>query len=196
MTTKQFPTRTETAREKSGGEHNHNNQRNADCDDSALLGMAFEGSVPTLGRAVTGGSEKSYNIKSGKALAKAKAYWARKMISRKTPGNCTRCGKVNSSKTLHCPACLAYQAKWRESRRGKPVVVETGTLDALARRISSLEHELASMQLNARLIRIRAWNRAYKIGQRHERKQRERIELPVMSRQEAATLNHAYDADT
>ena len=119
---------------------------------------------------------------------KARDFHARVAALRKLPGNCSRCGKPNKSEYRTCDPCRGYQKKYKSKVKQNPVVVDQTALDVLTRRIASVEHELARMQVDAR----HRYLCGYRAGQRHERKRRDAYEPPTMSKQEAASMNHAY----
>jgi hypothetical protein len=103
---------------------------------------------------------KLYNI-NPKYLAKAQAHWARKTEQRKQLGNCGRCGQPNPDKThKHCAKCREYGQRYRAGKEGKATLIHDRYLAKLEHRIASLEHELARMQVNARLI----YKRGYTTG--------------------------------
>ena len=118
---------------------------------------------------------------------KKRSFHERITALRKMPGNCGGCGRPNSNGFRQCDLCHSKKAKYREAKRNAKVIVDTKTLAAFERRISSLEHELARMIVNKRAV----YANGYRTGQRHERKVKF-SELPYMSRQEAAIINHAY----
>lgn len=134
---------------------------------------------------------KLYNIAPSQ-LAKAKAHWARKSAQRKQPGNCGRCGKPNPSKThKHCDDCRDYMKRRREGKAGALVTIHQSAVSRLERRIGALEHSLAMLQLNGRLMYKRGYQRGLKTG----KEIRHYHGTPEISKQELATMNHAYDHD-
>jgi hypothetical protein len=120
--------------------------------------------------------------------AKAEAHWKRKVALRNAPGRCGRCAAPWTGPTRHCDHCRDYQRQRKAKLKVKLVVTSQTVLDDLAKRVASLEHELARMQVAGRA----QYRRGYGAGQRIELKRRERIELPTITKQELATMNHAY----
>ena len=121
----------------------------------------------------------------GQSLSKKEAYHARLKVLRAMPGRCRRCARESALRT--CGKCADYFARYRASKRSVPITVETAQLDALTRRVASLEHAVALLQAKAR----DAFQRGYRSGQRGERKARF-AESPEISFQELSTMNHAY----
>jgi len=133
---------------------------------------------------------KLYNIKP-KDLAKAQAYWSRKTAQRKQVGNCGRCGQPNPDQThKHCPTCREYGQRYKAGKEGRTTLVNNGYLSKLEHRIASLEHSLALMQVNSRLIYKRGYEKGrttgidqYRYGDAYK----------SLSRQEARTISHVYE---
>jgi len=132
---------------------------------------------------------KSYNIKPLR-LPKAVAFWFKKSGQRKIPGNCSRCGKPNPDNAKKsCPACRSYQKRYKDGKRGRTVIVYQSALDHLEHRIAALEHSLALLQVNSRVIYKRGYNRGLRTGReiRHYAGT-----LKPMTIQELATISHVY----
>lgn len=116
---------------------------------------------------------------------KSKAFFARLLARRQTPGNCVRCGHKNPQpKYKTCPRCLA--AVERRKKEAKPTV-ET---HAVVKRIESLEMAVANLQLSHAKI----YNRAYHAGKRAAMKPHRKYfdAYPKISKQELSTMNHSY----
>lgn len=140
-----------------------------------------------------------WRTRSGKVypaavLDKARAHWARKQAMRKEPGHCGRCGQPNPEPSRkHCPACRAYQVRYKASKQALPVTVDRKALARLERRIAALEHNFAMMRLDGRAI----YRRGYRSGAKGESKRAARAKYfdayPTICQQELAAINHAYD---
>jgi hypothetical protein len=163
--------------------------------ESGPVGAVHAGAVPetsgTYQLHQTERAGKTYRI-DARQLAKAQAYWARKSAQRRQPGNCGRCGKPNPQSThKHCPACREYQRKTKLEKALKPLVVSETQLQKLERRIAAMEHNFSMMRLNERAI----YKRAYEAGRKHQADSRYFDAYPTMTKQELATINHAYAHD-
>ena len=88
---------------------------------------------------------------------------------RQTPGNCTRCGKLNpdlSRKT--CPPCRLYRVKYHLRKTWKPI-----SLNEAQRQLTELEarvYELERGFKHYRLFAQNAWQRGYEKGRLFSRK--------------------------
>ena len=180
MTESISPLRTEIDREKSGNEETITTETN----ESRGFGSVTDG----FQRDASAAKGACLNQRGGDTLpAKARAFHAKIAALRKLPGNCGRCGKPNANGFRQCERCRTYQSKYKQTLRQEPVTVDAKVLRVLTARTASLEMELARMQVNGRA----AYKKGYRTGAAHERKVRYE-ELPSLSRQEAATINHAY----
>jgi hypothetical protein len=183
-------------------EQNNRNQKHTARESQPLSGSVHVESVPDEdGRALTTSRKTSitteqggtiYNIAPAQ-LAKAQAHWARKSAQRKQPGNCGRCGQPNPSKThKYCDDCRDYAKRRREGKAGALVTVHQTAISWLERRIGALEHSLAMLQLNGRLMYKRGYSRGLKTGKevRHYADT-----MPEISKQELAQISHAWDTE-
>ena len=108
-------------------------------------------------------------------------------LQRRQPGHCGRCGQLNPNGLRTCDPCLDYQRCYKAGLKRKPVAVDSVILDALTRRVASLELSVARLQVQARS----EYKRGYRTGAAHERKARY-IDFPTITKQELSTMNHAY----
>ena len=131
---------------------------------------------------------------------KARAFYAKKAALRKQPGNCGRCGKPNPQPEYrHCPKCREYQQQRKAALRdSEPTRSITSTNShVLMCRVMSLEMRLAKVELELGQRR-----KAYRYIKRREaallakkRDAQARLDaMPRISKQELATINHAYDS--
>ena len=135
---------------------------------------------------------KLYNIPESQ-LAKAQAHWARKTAQRKQPGNCGRCGKPNPQQThKHCPACRDYQKRYKLGLMARGHDMTQAAVIALVkqcrREVSKLREIIKKMQKENR----RKYNQAWMM-KRTLRKYADAY--PEISKQELATMSHAYDTE-
>lgn len=165
-------------REKSGVTNKTNNLLTS---ESALSVCArLSGAVPEHEDVIkTAGAGKQYR----------KPYHDKLDELRRDPNNCGRCGKPNNNGHRQCDNCLAYQKRYKAAKKTKPITAVGNDLDALLRRVASLEISVARLQLDKR----DTYKRGYRTGQAHERKVRF-AELPEISVQELSTINHAYES--
>jgi hypothetical protein len=118
---------------------------------------------------------------------KAESFWARKLALRNTPGNCVKCGHKNddlSRKT--CPRCRAALKARRQKYLRQTVPV--ATMQDMERRIASLEISVARLQL----LNGSTYERGYRAGRTHKEQLRYADAYPPITKQELATMNHAY----
>lgn len=135
---------------------------------------------------------------------KSKAFFAKLLARRQTPGNCVRCGHKNPQpKHKTCPKCLAAVRRRKLAALQKPCEPKRADIEAMQQRISSLETAVANLQISHNKI----YQRAYHAGQQSIRKtmkaaarEIERLEacryadvMPTITAQELSTINHAYD---
>jgi len=178
-----------TDRETSGGEtvtmtetDNQKLSRGSALSD----GCSSRDAVPESGAHLNSARRGNFTQQQ---LAKATAFWKRKTALRKTPGNCGRCGKPNpdAGSKARCPKCRAYQRRYKLLRRMEPVVVSNAELRELRRRVESLEQAVAAMQVD----RKRCYLLGYRQGKKNENTRRFMPDV-IITKQELATMNHAY----
>jgi hypothetical protein len=134
------------------------------------------------------------------------APWHAKLSARRSePGHCNQCGKPSDrpDKT-NCTKCKdkakeAYHERQRRRFIEELVAGDTTkaewlkNLAAMQRRIVSLESAVARLQLS----RVKDYKRVWKLGY-SARKAKEQAqgawEMPTMTKQEAATMSHAYSS--
>lgn len=140
----------------------------------------------------------------------------------KEPGNCRRCANPNPD-ALHktCPRFRKHQAEYQAKRKslayertGKSeaigklskrvkqlddFVTRTLAVEKLLRdlmkRLNSCEEAIARLQVSVERDHNRTFLKAYRAGTTTERKRQEPVELPTITKQELATMNHAYAGD-
>ena len=95
---------------------------------------------------------------------RASVFWQKINALRKIPGHCSRCGKVHTGEFKRCDKCRNWQKgyKSREYNRvlGMMFVEKGKTLEALARRVGSLEIAVARLQLDGKLAYQRGYRQA------------------------------------
>ena len=165
---------------------------NVEKSVSGPAGDGFQGTVPKVGRADSKGPSCS------PAFDKARAFWARQAEARRKPGHCGRCGKVSETRT--CPACREWHRANKAAKNAMPATVAVPTLEALLRRVGSLEIAVANLQWSQR----EAYKRGYDAGKRNRRlrlarrveglrgEHNEHRRGCVVSAEELAGLCHAY----
>jgi len=117
---------------------------------------------------------------------KSKTFFAKLLARRQTPGNCVRCGHKNPQpKHKTCPRCL--DAVRRRKKNNQPPQEIAGML----RRIASLEYAVANLQLTAN----NRYQKGYAAGKKSALKPHRKYfdAYQRISKQELATMNHAYD---
>jgi hypothetical protein len=137
-------------------------------------------------------------------LSNPPGHWYDSIASRRNePGFCRQCSKPNdrTDRTV-CTICKDKgRARYHELQRRKFIeeLVDGGTtkkewltkLAHMLKRIESLENALARVQLRQERDRKAVWKMGY-----NARKQKEQAQgawkMPVISKQEAATINHAF----
>ena len=162
-----------------------NNNNQLACE-SATVGIVREGTVPEEVGRTTITTERA-----GK-LSRI-AHFQRLEAARKQPGNCGRCGKPNGNGYAQCDRCRSYQKTYklrlRNDRRASVLGV-SAELDQFRRELSRLRATVKNMA-NERRRAYRSGYRAGLAGKR-ARFRRNAWMPPEMSRQELATINHAY----
>jgi hypothetical protein len=163
---------------------------------SAAVGMAFVDQVPKK-RDVSFFEADAKTPESsspdGDKFTKARAFWARKELLRKSPHHCGRCAKPHIGEGKQCPACKAYAVKYRAKRRNADMpAVEPKTIAALEKRIANLEHYFARLSTQGRV----EYKKGYCAGRRLHRKSAERARyydaMPRAAAQELAQISHEY----
>lgn len=114
---------------------------------------------------------------------------------RRLPGNCGRCGKPSPKRT--CTRCRTYHRERKIRLRDEAQRTPDGVLSALAqfrRELSRLRATVKNMVHRYR----HGYRHGYAAGQagRRARFKRGIWMPPEMSRQELATINHAYELET
>ena len=157
-------------------------------------GPASVGTVPLKG----GRDSESKGPSCRPTLDKARAFWARQAEARRQPGHCGRCGKPSETRT--CPACREWHRANKAAKRAIPATVAVPTLEALLRRVGSLEIAVANLQLR----QGEAYRRGYASGKRNRRlrlarrveglrgEHSEHRRRCVVSAEELGQLCHAY----
>lgn len=166
--------------ETSNGTDNYN-QNNVRCD-SALSG-----------KIETHGAEKLSKDKL-RRKRKSEAFFARLQARRKIPGNCGRCGKPHGDKTNKiCRKCRDHHNEYYRKKAAALKQQKDAALEELSRRVGSLENELARMLIDRRA----AYRNGYYAGKAWKKKafsrQRNFDAYPSITKQELATMNHAYE---
>jgi len=139
---------------------------------------------------VSGGGQS--RPRSPEHRAKAEAFWSALAERRKQPGNCVRCGKPNTAETRQCPKCLAYQAKYRGRLQDKNEKLTAGMVVAIVkqcrREVTKLREIIKQMQRAHRAKNHRQWQQKRTLKKYADA-------YPEISKQELASINHAYDND-
>lgn len=151
-------------------------------------------------------------------MERAKLLFAEKKKLCAIPGNCAGCGKPNdrTNRKTCTKCCKRMVARSRERMEERAVVMQGETvtkLESALRMIFQLRRELNALHASFKLMRhSRAYlyQKAYKSGKRRgivngvkaAAKFQERLEagdreesFGEITRQELATMNHAYDND-
>ena len=130
---------------------------------------------------------------------KAKAFHAKIAALRKLPGNCGRCGKPNSNGFKQCDNCREYTAAYKAGKRimaaKEALNKDPLLLTRLIRRLESLELTVARIDLWREYTgtKLRTFNRRMAAMKRERAKsQQYRDAYPTITKQELATMNHAY----
>jgi hypothetical protein len=170
--------------------------RNVEKCASGLAGGGVLGACHE-GRASKG---RPYRSLSRKQQQKALQYWTRINKARRTPGHCARCGRPHAGPLRQCDTCREYHRKHKAEKRVLPVKLAVPTLEALLRRVASLETAVARLQLSKQAT----WKNGYDAGHRRGRGIRARnheglcgehsahMAGCVVSAEELRAMNHAY----
>lgn len=105
----------------------------------------------------------------GKSFEKARKFWAEKAQKRKQPGLCGRCAKPNANGFRQCDSCREYAAKYRGRDKSGPRIVPMEHLNAMVRRIASLEIAVATLQLDRKNKYRQGYNAAMRIMKNNAR---------------------------
>jgi hypothetical protein len=132
-------------REKSGAKEQQNNQQSRSGSDLSVTGLPREICANT-GRAET-------ETKRGALIQKAKDFHARIAAARKLDGNCGRCGKPNTNRHRQCDRCRAYSKAYKARQAKAPRSIVTLDVNALMRRVCSLEMRAAKVEAELALRR-------------------------------------------
>lgn len=176
---------------------------------SCPVGMVLQDdSVPLkVGRAESRGGGKLFDTLPEKAKRKAVSFWARKSVLRKLPGHCPRCGHPHAGPLKNCDACRAGQKAHKAIMRRRKLAAMTprdalALIEALTRRVASLEIAVATLQLGNREKYKCGYQKGFAKGRnalarnieglRGEHAEHRRGEQT--SREELGRLNHAYEA--
>jgi len=146
------------------------------------------------------GAEKSPKKRladySPEVQAKARALYAEKDRLRRIAGNCGRCGRRPAAEGYkQCDRCREYMAKRRITAKYKAITSDPNILTAIMRRIQSLEHTAAIHSMIIKKRYDKGYKKGYKAGRSAEFRlwQERPVEMPTITKQELATMNHAYD---
>lgn len=170
-------------REKSGAEENpNNNEHNKSALRSALSVDGLQGETQCLLRRGRAETER------GALPQKARDFHARIAAARKQHGNCGRCGKLNPTPDYkQCPRCRAYSKTYKAAQAKAPRSIVTLDVNALMRRVCSLEMRLAKVEVELALRR-----NAYRYVKRREKALKKTKQPyytpPTMSIQEACQI--------
>lgn len=124
-------------------------------------------------------------------------HFQRLETARKQPGNCGRCGKPNGNGHANCDRCRNYQTLYKRRLHAKRLSSPSGMMSELAqfrRELSRLRATVKNMA-NERRASYRKGYAAGLAGKR-VRFRRGAYIPPQISKQELATMNHAYDHDS
>lgn len=90
--------------------------------------------------------------------------------NRKLPGHCTRCGKAHKGEYKRCDICRSWQKRYRDRKtlnhKAQLFMSKLPQLDAIEKRIQSLEISVARLQLDKHI----AYNQGYRAGVRREKR--------------------------
>ena len=174
------------------------------CVISSVGMTDFMGSVPNKSGASETKGTPYLRLPPSKQR-KAVNFWARKSALRALPGHCARCGAPYPGPLKNCDRCRASQKAYKDIMRRKKLCAMTprdalALVEALARRVASLEIAVARLQLDGR----ESYKRGFRVGFAKGRNNLTRnIEAlrgqhaahragEQTSRAELAALNHAF----
>lgn len=189
------PPPTAAVREKSGGAAETITREQNDSRSERLChGLAEDTGAKKQGTRTneSGGGEKLYKIKR---IAKTQRFIEKMKALRADPRNCKRCGKPRDCERRQCRSCIQKAAKRRLLLTYKEVHKNPELLTAIIKRVESLENTVARHGLVIRKVRKAAWQKGYARGRKAEffLWRDRQVELPTITKQELATMNHAYD---
>lgn len=134
------------------------------------------------------------------------AAWHAKLTARRMqPGHCRQCGHLSDrpAKSI-CTSCKNKQKEAYHERQRRRFIEQLVSGDikkhewlknlaAMQRRIVSLENAVARLQLARNNDYKRIWKMGYDARRAKEQAQAG-WQIPTISKQEAATMNHAYSS--
>lgn len=129
--------------------------------------------------------------------ARQAKVWARlKRLGelRLQPGHCRRCARPWQGKLLTCDICRSSQAEKRQSFRDEKLLAEIKS--QVCMELQRFRRELEKIQKRQDGLRVelkRRYARGFQAGKAFAQKIARFDDLPVVSRQEIATLNHAFE---
>ena len=131
---------------------------------------------------------------------KARAFHAMQAALRKLPGNCGRCGKPNSNGFKQCDRCRAYQKRYKAELTGNKLLTVP---QEFAKAMEQFRRELNAIRRTVKVManaRRESYLRGFMAGQINRRRNRNKHlakyldAYPTITKQELATMNHAYAA--
>lgn len=160
---------------------------------SAAAGLSLEGGALTHALSPNGnGVGNSLRIRNPEHRAKAERFWENLSAKRKQPGNCCRCGKPHDGEYRQCDKCRVRVAALKSKRQAKGM-----TLAECVVMVNQCRREVTKLRELIKQVRRTKWNaynRGYTAGKKHGLEvEKYHNTLPEISKQELATMNHAYD---
>ena len=121
------------------------------------------------------------------------AYFQRLEANRLMPGNCRRCGKSNGNGLSNCDRCRNYHTLYKLRRRNERLIVPS----EVAKNLAQFRRELSRLRATIKNManqRRNSYRKGYSKGLASKRVRLFRSAWipPRMSKQELATINHAY----
>ena len=163
------------------------NDNNRLVRESATVGDVHEGTVPE-----NDGACLSITTEEAGKLSRI-AHFQRLEAARKKPGNCGRCGKPNGNGYAQCDRCRNYHTLYKLKKRNERFSVPSEVVKELfqfRRELSRLRVTVKNMA-NERRAAYRKGYAAGLAGKRARFRQGAYVP-PPMSKQELATISHAY----
>lgn len=168
----------------------HNDLR---CE-SAAVGAVSGRTVPDEdGNALLTSRKSSIETERGGKLYR-KPYHDQLDALRRDPANCGRCGKPNGNGHRQCDQCRDYAKRYKAKLRGEGFDAEqaAGMVLQMRRELSRLRATVKNMANDRRKSYSKGYAKGFETGKTTAKYA---DTLREISKQELATMNHAYDHD-
>ena len=173
---------------------NRNQIHNESRCESAAVGAVSGRTVPDEdGNALLTSRKSSIETERGGKLYR-KPYHDQLDALRRDPENCGRCGKPSANGKRQCDKCREYQHRYKAKARGENFDAQTaaGMIVQMRRELSRLRATVKNMANNRRKSYSKGYSKGFETGKTTAKYA---DTLPEISKQELATMNHAYDHD-